>query len=102
MNSLLTVSGTVTVNADPRDDVEIPDDAILTVKLVGDGGEVLAATALPAAMTTEYSLVVDSVLVPEPKHLRLWAMLRTDTVGVWGTPELAKLRDDIWLSRVDI
>ncbi|MEH3034607.1 MAG: YbaY family lipoprotein [Aeromicrobium erythreum] len=97
MTALLTVTGTVGI----REKAEVPADAVLSIKLVSNDGEVLAGTALAAQPeTTPFELVVDAVLAPKPEQLRLWAMLRTDD-GVWGTPELVTVRDEVWLTRVD-
>ncbi|KQY55962.1 hypothetical protein ASD11_15890 [Aeromicrobium sp. Root495] len=97
MSTLLTLSGTAGI----REKIALPDGSVLTVKLVTNDGEVLAATAVLAnAGETPFELVVDAVLAPQPETLRLWAMLRTD-VGVWGTPELVSIREDLILRRVD-
>ena len=96
-DALLTVSGTASV----RERIALPG-GVLTVKLVAKDGEVLAATAVPAGETaTDFALVVDAELAPQPHQLRLWAMLRTE-VGVWGTPELVTTRDELHLTRVDL
>ena len=97
MSTLLTVTGTASI----RDKVDVPEGSVLSVKLVSKDGDVLAATALAAGeSTTDYELVADAALSPHENDLRVWAMLRTDA-GVWGTPELVTVRDDLVLSRVD-
>lgn len=97
MSALLTLSGTASI----REKISLPDGSVLTVKAVTPDGEVLAASATVAnAGETPFELTVDAVLAPEPETLRLWAMLRTD-VGVWGTPELVSMREDLVLRRVD-
>jgi uncharacterized lipoprotein YbaY len=95
--STLTVTGTAAI----REKIALPGGGVLSVKLVSPDGEVLAATAVEAADgPTPFELVADAALVPEPETARLWAMLRTD-VGVWGTPELVTVREELMLSRVD-
>lgn len=99
LDALLSVTGRATVR-----DADLPADAVLTIKLVTVPGEVLAATAGAeqddAAETIPFELVVDAALAPDPGALRLWAMLRSES-GVWGTPELVTLREELVLSRVD-
>lgn len=95
--STLTVTGTAAI----REKVALPGGGVLTVKLVSPDGEVLAATAAEAADgPTPFELVADAAFAADPDALRLWAMLRTD-VGVWGTPELVTVREELMLSRVD-
>ncbi len=94
--AVLTVTGTASI----RERIALPG-GVLTVKLVSDDGEVLAAVAEPAEDgPIEFALTVDAALAPTAKKLRLWAMLRTE-VGVWGTPELVTVRDELMLTRVD-
>lgn len=95
--STLTVTGSAAI----RERIALPGGGVLSVKLVSSDGEVLAATAVEAVDgPTAFELVTDAALVPDPEALRLWAMLRTD-VGVWGTPELVTVREELMLSRVD-
>ncbi len=93
--AVLTVTGTAASRGPSP-------DGVLTVKVVSPDGEVLAATAVAAVAETPtaFEASVDAALAPEPEKLRLWAMLRTDE-GVWGTPELVTVRDEVMLSRVD-
>lgn len=99
MASISTLS--VTGTASTREKVALPDGGVLTVKLVSPDGEVLAASASVAGDgPTPFELSVDAALVPDADTLRLWAMLRT-YVGVWGTPELVTVREELQLSRVD-
>jgi hypothetical protein len=96
--STLTVTGTAATRG--KDDA--PGAGVLTVKLVSPDGEVLAAAAVEAGDgPTPFKLTADTAFVPDPDALRLWAMLRTDA-GVWGTPELVTVRDELMLSRVDV
>ncbi len=96
-DAVLSVTGTATI----RDHDEPPAAGVLSVKLVAKDGDVLAGMAAPATEShTPFELTVDATLVPNPNALRLWAMLRTDA-GVWGTPELITVRDELVLSRVD-
>ncbi|MGJ9411917.1 hypothetical protein ACHAAC_04325 [Aeromicrobium sp. CF4.19] len=96
-DAVLSVTGSATI----RDHAEPPAAGVLTVKLVTKDGEVLAAVAVAATEAdTPFELTVDATLAPTPGGLRLWAMLRTDA-GVWGTPELVTLREELVLSRVD-
>lgn len=99
MSSLdvLSVTGTAAI----REKIALPGGGVLSVKLVTPDGEVLAAVAVTAADgPTPFELSADPALVPDPDAVRLWAMLRTD-VGVWGTPELVSVREELMLSRVD-
>lgn len=95
--AVLTVTGSASI----RERVGLPDGGVLSVKLVSNDGEVLAGVAVPALESaTPFELAVDPALAPDPGQLRLWAMLRSD-VGVWGTPELVTVREELVLSRVD-
>ncbi|RYY43770.1 MAG: hypothetical protein EON53_13680 [Actinomycetales bacterium] len=99
MSSLdvLSVTGTAAI----REKIALPGGGVLSVKLVSPDGEVLAAVAVNATDgPTPFALSADPALVPDPDAVRLWAMLRTD-VGVWGTPELVSVREELMLSRVD-
>ncbi|WP_375001474.1 hypothetical protein [Aeromicrobium sp. CTD01-1L150] len=95
--AVLSVTGTATI----RDHDEPPAPGVLSVKLVTKAGDVLAGVAVAATEAdTPFELTVDATLAPQPNALRLWAMLRTD-VGVWGTPDLITVREELVLSRVD-
>ena len=95
--AVLTVTGSATI----RDHDEPPAEGILSVKLVTKDGEVLAGVAAEATEShTPFTLSVDVAMAPNPAALRLWAMLRTP-VGVWGTPDLITVREELVLSRVD-
>ena len=95
-DALLSVTGSATIVE--RVD---PPAGVLTVKLVTKDGDVLAGTAVATgAGPLEFELVTDATLTPHESDLRLWAMLRTEA-GVWGTPELVTVRDELHLSRVD-
>lgn len=95
--AVLTVSGTASI----REKIALPGGGVLTVKVVTSDGEVLGAAAVAAGDgPTEWEVTVDAIFAPDPQSLRLWAMLRTD-VGVWGTPELVSMRDELVLSQVD-
>lgn len=99
MSSLdvLSVTGTAAI----REKIALPGGGVLSVKLVSPDGEVLAAVAVNAIDgPTPFELSADPALVPDPDAVRLWAMLRTE-VGVWGTPELVSVREELMLSRVD-
>lgn len=96
-DAVLAVTGAATI----RDHDEPPAPGVLSVKLVTKDGDVLAGVAVAATEShTPFELSVDATLAPNPNALRLWAMLRTDA-GVWGTPELITVRDELVLSRVD-
>lgn len=98
--TLMTVSGNVFF----RERIAVPPGAIATIKLVDTEGEVLAATAVDApGVPAEFSLTVDSELVPDPAKLLIWAMLRTE-VGVWGTTELTPVEGEataVMLTKID-
>lgn len=99
---VLQVSGTVRV----AEGLDL-DDAVLTVKLIGTGGEVLAGASTDATSgESGFTLQADPADVPDPRHLRLWARVRgTDATGsvvVWGTPELVRPRDDIVLDLSEV
>ncbi|CAN5227944.1 hypothetical protein BH09ACT10_BH09ACT10_13290 [soil metagenome] len=99
--SLLTVSGTVTF----LERIAVPAGALVTVKLVAEDGDVLAASAFEApGVPTAFSLVVDPALVTDPNALQIWATL-TSSVGVWGTLELAPVVEgtaDVVVRRIDV
>jgi len=96
----MTVSGSVLF----RERVAVPPGAIATVKLVDTDGEVLAAAALDASgVPVDFAVTADSAFVPDPSHLLIWAMLRTE-VGVWGTTELVPVEGDsttVMLTKID-
>lgn len=86
-SELLTITGTVFIH----EPVTLPPGAIVTVKLVDNEGEVLAATAIgSAAVPTEFTLVADPAFAPDADELFIWAALRSQA-GVWGTTELVPL-----------
>lgn len=86
-SELLTITGTVFIH----EPVTLPPGAIVTVKLVDNEGEVLAATAIgSAAVPTEFTLVADPAFAPDADELFIWAALRSEA-GVWGTTELVPL-----------
>lgn len=79
---VLTVSGSLSV----REQIELGGDAVATVKVVDQDGEVLAATAVQVdEMPAEFSVSIDPDLVDG--DLFVWAFLRT-AAGGWGTLEL--------------
>ncbi len=81
---LLSCTGSVTI----FERIAIGEDAVATVKIVDEAGEVLAATAIEAAgVPVDFSVQIDPALVTG--DLFVWGMLRTE-VGVWGTLELVK------------
>lgn len=95
----LTISGLARIEATTDGVPDLP--GVLTVKLVSTTGEVLAATAIGSPNgPIAYELVVDAELAAKRDQLRLWAMLRTDQ-GIWGTPALVGVDDDLTLRRVD-
>ena len=73
-SELLTITGTVFIH----EPVTLPPGAIVTVKLVDNEGEVLAATAIgSAAVPTEFTLVADPAFAPDADELFIWAALRS-------------------------
>jgi uncharacterized lipoprotein YbaY len=98
--SVLAVPVTVTI----PERVGLGGGAVVTVKLVDSKSEVLAATSVETtSMPVEITLQVDVADVRNPQRLFLWGKLNS-TVGVWGTVELKKVRDDeseLVLTRVD-
>lgn len=98
--SVLAVPVTVTI----PERVGLGGGAVVTVKLVDSKSEVLAATSVETTSTpVEVTLQVDVADVRNPQRLFLWGRLNS-TVGVWGTIELKKVRDDeseLVLTRVD-
>lgn len=98
--SVLAVPVTVTI----PERVGLGGGAVVTVKLVDSKSEVLAATSVETtSMPVEVTLQTDVADVRNPQRLFLWGRLNS-TVGVWGTVELKKVRDDeseLALTRVD-
>jgi len=98
--SVLAVPVTVTI----PERVGLGGGAVVTVKLVDSKSEVLAATSVETtSMPVEVTLQADVADVRNPQRLFLWGRLHS-TVGVWGTVELKKVRDDeteLALTRVD-
>ncbi|HPU13414.1 MAG TPA: YbaY family lipoprotein [Aeromicrobium sp.] len=79
---ILNCTGSVTI----FERIATGDDAVATIKVVDDAGEVLGATAIEVdGVPTDFSVQIDPALVTG--DLFVWAMLRTE-VGIWGTLEL--------------
>jgi putative lipoprotein len=96
---VLAVSGTVLF----RERIALPPGGVVTVKLVDTQGEVLAATSVDAVNgPTPFELHADPADVTNPKHLRLWARLRSEA-GTWGTVDLEPVGEDneLVVTRVD-
>ena len=80
--SVLSCTGSITI----FERIAIGEDAVATIKIVDESGEVLGATAIEASgVPVDFSVQIDPELVGG--ELFVWAMLRTE-VGIWGTLEL--------------
>lgn len=79
-------------------------EAIATVKLVDDEGEVLAATAWECeGVPSDFAVTIDPAVISNSDKLFWWAMLRTEAGG-WGTLDLVKAAStptELILTRVE-